>query len=279
VPRYGITHAFLVPTMLARLLDDPALADTDLSSLEAVTYGAAPMPPPVIRRAIDLFPRTVSFAGAYGQTETTSTVAVLDPDDHRVWDGSAEEQEIKLRRLRSVGRVLDDVQVKVMGPEGDELAPEVPGEVWLSTFRKMEGYWGAKEKTRVTVDDEGWIHTGDMGYLDADGYLFLVGRAGDMIIRGGENIAPDEVEAVLYEHPDVLEAAVVGVPDEEWGERVVASVVLREGGIDVAGLMEHCRKHLASFKRPERIVVMDELPRTSTGKLLRRDLIPVLSEA
>jgi acyl-CoA synthetase (AMP-forming)/AMP-acid ligase II len=278
VERYKVTHAFLVPTMLARLLDDPALAQTDLSSLEAITYGAAPMPPPVIRRAIDVFPRTVAFAGSYGQTETTSTVAVLDPDDHRIWEGTPEEQERKLRRLRSVGRVLDDVEVRIMGPEGTELPAEQPGEVWLSTFRKMEGYWGAKEKTRVTVDEEGWIHTGDMGFLDEDGYLFLVGRAGDMIIRGGENIAPDEVEAVLYEHPDVLEAAVVGVPDEEWGERVVASVVLREGGTTIEVLMDHCRKHLASFKRPERIVAMDELPRTSTGKLLRRDLIPVLSE-
>ncbi|MPY92236.1 MAG: AMP-binding protein [Acidimicrobiia bacterium] len=278
VPRYRITHAFLVPTMIARLLDDPGLSGADLSTLEAITYGAAPMPPPVIRRAIDLFPRTVAFAGSYGQTETTSTVAVLDPDDHRIWEGSPEEQERKLRRLRSVGQVLEDVQVKVMSPDGEDLGTDQPGEVWLSTFRKMEGYWGAKEKTRVTIDDEGWIHTGDMGYLDADGYLFLVGRAGDMIIRGGENIAPDEVEAVLYEHPDVLEAAVVGVPDEEWGERVVASVVLREGGADTEGLMDHCRKHLASFKRPERIVVMEELPRTSTGKLLRRDLIPVLSD-
>ncbi len=278
VPVYKITHAFLVPTMLARLLDDPTLGTTDLSSLEALTYGAAPMPPPVIRRAIDLFPRTVAFAGSYGQTETTSTVAVLDPDDHRIWDGTDEEQAQKLRRLRSVGRVLDDVQVQVVDPDGNIVDAGVPGEVWLSTFRKMEGYWGAKEKTRVTVDDEGWIHTGDLGYLDDEGYLYLVGRAGDMIIRGGENIAPDEVEAVLYEHPDVLEAAVVGVPDEEWGERVVASVVLREGAPGVDVLMDHCRKHLASFKRPERIVVMTELPRTSTGKLLRRDLVPVLSE-
>jgi acyl-CoA synthetase (AMP-forming)/AMP-acid ligase II len=115
-----------------------------------------------------------------------------------------------------------------------------------------------------------------MGYLDEGGYLYLVGRAGDMIIRGGENIAPDEVESVLYEHPDVLEAGVVGVPDEQWGERVVAAVVLREGAAGVDAIMEHCRSKLASFKRPEKILLMEELPRTSTGKLLRRNLIPIV---
>jgi acyl-CoA synthetase (AMP-forming)/AMP-acid ligase II len=278
VPKLGITNAFLVPTMLARVLDDPGFAKADLSSLEQVTYGAAPMPPSVIRRAIDAFPRTVAFAGAYGQTETTSTVAVLDPDDHRIWDGTPEEQEEKLRRLRSVGRVLDDVVVQVAAPDGTVLPPNTPGEVWLQTFRAMDGYWGAKEKTRVTIDDAGWVHTGDMGFLDEGGYLFLVGRAGDMIIRGGENIAPDEVESVLYEHPDVLEAGVVGVPDEEWGERVVAAVVLREGSAGVDAIMEHCRAKLASFKRPEKILLMEELPRTSTGKLLRRNLVPMVGE-
>lgn len=279
VPRLGITNAFLVPTMLARVIDHPDFGKADLSSLESVTYGAAPMPPSVIRKAIDVFPRTVSFAGAYGQTETTSTVAVLDPDDHRIWEGTPDEQETKLRRLRSVGRVLDDVSLRVCGPDGDELPPNTPGEVWLQTFRAMDGYWGAKEKTRVTIDDSGWVHTGDMGYVDEGDYLFLVGRAGDMIIRGGENIAPDEVEAILYEHPDVLEAGVVGVPDEEWGERVVAVVVLREGSGGIEVLEAHCRAKLSSFKRPERILLMDELPRTTTGKLLRRNLIPLVKDS
>jgi acyl-CoA synthetase (AMP-forming)/AMP-acid ligase II len=276
VSRLDITNAFLVPTMLARVIDHPDFAKADLSSLESVTYGAAPMPPSVIRRAIEVFPRTVGFAGAYGQTETTSTVAVLDPDDHRVWDGSAEEQEAKLRRLRSVGRVLDDVSLRVCDPNGEELPPDTPGEVWLQTFRAMDGYWGAKEKTRVTIDASGWVHTGDMGYVDEGGYLYLVGRAGDMIIRGGENVAPDEVEAVLYEHPDVLEAGVVGVPDEEWGERIVAAVVLRDGASGLESIEAHLRAKLSSFKRPEKILLMTELPRTSTGKLLRRELIPLV---
>ena len=277
VQQHKVTHAFLVPTMLARLLDDENLAGADLSSLEGVTYGAAPMPPSVIRRAIDVFPRTVSFSQSYGQTETTATVAVLDPDDHRIWEGTPAEQEVKLRRLRSVGKVLDDVEIQVCDEGGNPVGPNTPGEVWLRTFRAMDGYWGNQEKTRVTVDGSGWVHTGDLGYLDEDGYLFLSGRHGDMIIRGGENIAPDEVEAVLYEHPDVIEAAVVGVPDETWGERVVAAVVLRPGA-STDTIAAHARDHLASFKRPEEILTFDELPRTSTGKLVRRNLLPLVEE-
>lgn len=265
------THAFLVPTMLAKVLESPRLADTDLSSLEALTYGAAPMPPAVIKRAIELFPDTVGFSGAYGQTETTSTVAVLGPDDHVLDD------DLKLARLRSVGQVLDDVEIRIVDPTGDALGPGEHGEVQLRTYRAMDGYWGAEEKTRVTVDTEGWVHTGDLGYLDDDNYLFLSGRSGDMIIRGGENIAPEEVEAVLYEHDDVVDAAVVGLADDTWGERVVAAVVLRDGG-SVDAIQEHLKAHLAGFKRPETIHVTDELPRTSTGKLLRRHLVPVLED-
>ena len=152
VQQHQVTHAFLVPTMLARLLDEPGFAEADLSSLQGVTYGAAPMPPSVIRRAIDVFPRTVAFSQAYGQTETTATVAVLDPDDHRIWEGTQAEQETKLRRLRSVGKVLDDVEVQICDEGGNAVPPNTPGEVWLRTFRAMDGYWGNPEKTRVTVD-------------------------------------------------------------------------------------------------------------------------------
>jgi acyl-CoA synthetase (AMP-forming)/AMP-acid ligase II len=271
VGEHEVTHGFLVPTMLARLLDTESLASADLSSLQALTYGAAPMPAAVIRRAIETFPDTVSFAGAYGQTETTSTVAVLGPDDHKL------DSDLKLARLRSVGKVLDDVEVRIAGPDGSELGPGEVGEVQLRTYRAMDGYWGAEAKTRVTIDDEGWVHTGDLGYLDDDRYLFLTGRSGDMIIRGGENVAPEEVEAVLYEHPDVLDAAVVGLPDETWGERVVAAVVLRPGA-SIEAISEFARQHLAPFKRPDPIFETDTLPRTSTGKLLRRHLVPVLEQ-
>jgi acyl-CoA synthetase (AMP-forming)/AMP-acid ligase II len=278
VDDHEVTHAFLVPTMLARVLEHESFGHTSMEALQSVTYGAAPMPPAVIRRAIDAFPDSVSFAGAYGQTETASTVAVLDPDDHRL-EGSSDEVEAKLRRLRSVGRVLDDVDVRVVDEAGNVLGANESGEVQLLTFRAMEGYWGNEEKTRVTVDSEGWVHTGDLGHLDEDGYLFLEGRTGDMIIRGGENVSPEEIEAVLYEHPDVMEAGVVGRPDETWGETVVAAAVIREGtGTGSEELLVHCRERLAPFKRPEVIILVDELPRTSTGKLLRRNLLPIIGE-
>ena len=271
VAAHSVTHAFLVPTMLARVLEADTIDTADLSSLEALTYGAAPMPPAVIKRAIDVFPESVAFSGAYGQTETTSTVAVLGPDDHVL------DSDMKLARLRSVGQVLDDVEVRIVDPVGNVQGPGENGEVQLRTYRAMDGYWGSEEKTRVTIDDEGWVHTGDLGYLDDDNYLFLSGRSGDMIIRGGENVAPEEVEAVLYEHPDVLDAAVVGLEDETWGERVVAAVVLRDGA-SIDAVTDHAKAHLAAFKRPEAIHVTEELPRTSTGKLLRRHLVPVLED-
>jgi acyl-CoA synthetase (AMP-forming)/AMP-acid ligase II len=273
VERHRATHAFLVPTMLARVIDHPDFASRELSSLELVTYGAAPMPQTVIRRAIEVFPASVGFSGAYGQTETTSTVTVLGVEDHQL-DGSPEKE----RRLGSVGRPMDDVELRVVDEDGKPLQPGEPGEVQLRTGRVMEGYWGAKEKTRVTLDDEGWVHTGDLGYLDEEGYLFLSGRSSDLIIRGGENIAPEEVEAVLYEHRGVADAAVIGVPDEEWGERVVAAVVASDPGLDEAALLAHCSSRLASFKRPERVLLLDDLPRTSTGKLVRRDIRPIVQE-
>ncbi len=268
---HDVTHAFLVPTMLAKVLESDKLDGADLSSLEALTYGAAPMPPAVIKRAIERFPDSVGFSGAYGQTETTSTVAVLGPDDHVL------DSDQKLARLSSVGQVLDDVEVRIVDPLGAVLEPGEAGEVQLRTYRAMDGYWGAEEKTRVTIDEEGWVHTGDLGFLDDDNYLFLSGRSGDMIIRGGENVAPEEVEAVLYEHEDVIDAAVVGLSDETWGERVVAAVVLRPGGsVDAIG--DHAKEHLAAFKRPDAFHIADDLPRTSTGKLLRRHLVPILEE-
>jgi acyl-CoA synthetase (AMP-forming)/AMP-acid ligase II len=274
VERERVTHAFLVPTMLARLLADPELSKRDLSSLELITYGAAPMPPAIIRRALESFPRDVGFSQAYGQTETTSTVSVLTPEDHRL-EGTPEEIELKTRRLSSVGRVVEDVEIRVVAKDGTVLGAGETGEVHLRSVRQMRGYWGDEgdARTAETVDRAGWIHTGDLGFLDEGGYLFLGGRAGDLIIRGGENISPEEVESVIYEHPDVEEVGVVGVPDEDWGEQVLAVVVPRNGsGLTKADLAAFCAEHLAGYKRPAHLKFLDRLPRTSTGKLLRRDL-------
>ncbi|MBI3978703.1 MAG: AMP-binding protein [Chloroflexi bacterium] len=266
-----VTHAFLVPTMLKRVLDSPAFASTDLSSLQVLSYGAAPMPLNVIRRAIESFPPSVQFINAFGQTETTSTVTMLAPEDHRLV-GPPDEVERKLRRLTSIGRPLPDVELSIMGEPGQALPPGQVGEIAIRTERMMRGYYGQAEATRATLQD-GWLRTRDLGWVDEDGYVYLTGRKSDLIIRGGENIAPEEVEVVLELHPAVEEAAVIGLPDEEWGERVGAVVVPRPGAaISAETLTEFCRQRLASFKKPEVVFFADTLPRNALGKLLRKDV-------
>lgn len=271
------THAFLVPTMLRKLLNEPAFEQADLSSLQAISYGAAPMPLSTITDALRRLPEQIAFTGAYGMSETTSTVAVLGPEDHRRREDETEQEH--RRRLSSVGRPIAGVELLVRTDERQVAAPHEVGEVFVRTGRAMTGYWGSQAgPAKVTIDEEGWLSSGDLGYLDEEGYVFLVGRRGDMIVRGGENIAPEEVEQVLLSHPDVLDAGVVGLPDEEWGERVGAAVVLRgNSNTSRADLDSHCRQ-LASFRRPDVIVIAQELPRTSTGKLLRRELSPVILE-
>jgi acyl-CoA synthetase (AMP-forming)/AMP-acid ligase II len=267
--RERVTHGFVVPTMMKQLLDQPALGTSDLSALEVLAYGGAPMPLPVIRRAIERFPPTVGFVNAFGQTETTSTLTILGPDDHRL-TGSAAEVERSLRRLTSIGRPLPDVEARIVDDEGRVLGTGEVGEIHVRTPRAMKGYAGATDSA-FTAD--GWLPTRDMGWIDEDGYLYIAGRKDDMIIRGGENIAPAEVESVLLSHPALDEAAVIGVPDVEWGQRIAAFVVVRPGA-SVTGeeLGEFCRQRLASFKKPETFHVLPELPKNPMGKILRREL-------
>ena len=263
-----ITHAFLVPTMLKRLLDEPDLERRDLSSLEILSYGGASMPFPVIRRAIERFPTSVGFVNAFGQTETTSTLTILGPEDHRLV-GTAGEIEQRTKRLTSIGRPLPDVEVQIVGEDGATLGPGEVGEICVRTPRVMKGYAGGTESPLR----DGWLPTRDMGWRDEEGYLFIAGRKDDMIIRGGENIAPAEVEAILQSHPGVEEAAVVGLTDLEWGQRVAACVVLRPGEtLTAEALGEFCRQRLASFKKPEIICFLPELPKNPMGKILRKDL-------
>ncbi len=269
VERERITHAFVVPTMMKQLLDQPDLHERDLSSLEVLSYGGAQMPFPVIRRAIERFPRHVGFVNAFGQTETTSTLTILGPDDHRL-EGTADDVERRTKRLKSIGRPLPDVEVRVVGDDGESLPTGEVGEIHVRTPRAMKGYAGAAGSP-FTAD--GWLPTRDMGWIDEDGYLYVAGRKDDMIIRGGENIAPAEVEAVLVSHPGVEEAAVVGVPDDEWGQRIAAFVALRPGAATTAEeLGEFCRQRLASFKKPEVFRFLPELPKNPMGKILRREL-------
>lgn len=270
VERERVTHAFVVPTMLKQLLDLPDVRDCDLSSLEILSYGGAAMPLAVIRRAIETLPPTVGFVNAFGQTETTSTLTILGPEDHRL-TGAPDEVERKLRRLQSIGRPLPDVEIAVFDEEGRQLARGEVGELAVRTPRVMKGY-ATTEGASLPLQD-GWLPTRDMGWVDEDGYVFLAGRRDDMIIRGGENIAPVEVEAVLQTHPAVEEVIVIGLPDVEWGQQVAAIVVLRAGQRVSAGeLIEHCRERLASFKKPEVVHFVSNLPRNHLGKVLRREL-------
>ncbi|MBM4242614.1 MAG: long-chain fatty acid--CoA ligase [Deltaproteobacteria bacterium] len=271
VEREGVTHAFVVPTMLKQILDHPRFASTSLSSLTNLSYGGAPMPFPVIRRALESFPATCGFVNAFGQTETTSTLTVLGPDDHRL-TGDAAGDEVVLRRLHSIGRPLPDVEIKVVDESGDELPANQTGEILVRTPRVMKGYAGDVEGG-ARLEPDGFLHTRDLGYVDDDGYVFLVGRQDDMIIRGGENIAPAEVESILQGHTAVEEVAVLGLPSVEWGQIVAAVVVLRPGATATTEeISEYCRARLASFKKPEVIRVVDELPRNPLGKILRKEL-------
>jgi acyl-CoA synthetase (AMP-forming)/AMP-acid ligase II len=265
-------RAMMVPTMLKQLLDHPNFKKHDLKSLKVITYGAAPMPLPVIRKAMDEFP-DVSFINAFGQTETASTITALGPEDHHI-TGTPEEKEKKLKRLSSIGKPMADVQMKVVDQDtGKTLGPNEVGEILAKGPRVMSGYWKDEEKTAKTIDKDGWVHTGDVGYVDEDGYYFLAGRSSDIIIRAGENISPEELENVIREHPGVDDVAVIGVPDETWGEEPRAVVIPKKGvKVTEEEIMELCREKLASFKRPRSVVFVDDLPRNPMGKLVKREI-------
>ncbi len=272
VQKEKANRAMLVPTMLKRVIDDPDFDKYDLSSLKVITYGAAPMPFEVIKKAIDVFPG-VMFINAFGQTETASTITALGPEDH-VITGSEEEKAKKLKRLQSsIGRPMDDVEIKVVDEEGNEVPMGEVGEILAKGPRVMSGYWKDEEKTAKALTSDGWLRTGDKGYIDEEGYIYLAGRGDDMIIRGGENISPEEVEDVLYSHPKIDDAAVIAISDPEWGQEPKAIVVLKKGQTATPEeIMEFCREKLSSFKRPRYVAFIDELPRTSTGKVLKRVL-------
>ena len=265
-------RAMLVPTMLKRVIDDPDYSKYDLSSLRVITYGAAPMPFEVIKKAIELMP-DVRFINAFGQTETASTITTLGPEDH-VIAGTPEEKEKRLRRLQSsIGRPMPDVEMAILGEDGKELPVGEVGEIVARGPRVMSGYWKDEEKTAKAFTADGWLHTSDMGYRDEENYFYLAGRGDDMIIRGGENISPEEVENVLQSHPKIDDVAVIGLPDPEWGQEPAAVVVVKQGETATAEeITEFCRAQLSSFKRPRYVYFVDELPRNPMGKVLKKDL-------
>ena len=231
---HQVNRAMLVPTMLKRVMDHPQFHEFDLSSLNVITYGAAPMPMEVIRQAIDEFP-SARFINAFGQTETASTITMLPPDDHLL-EGSPGEIEKKLKRLTSIGIPLEDVDVQIVDEDGIAVPQGEIGEIVARGSRMMTGYWQQEAATQDAIRS-GWIYTGDLGYQDEDDYIYLSGRAKDFIKRGGEMISPEEVEQVLMSHPQVEDAAVIGVVDVEWGEEVRALVVRKSSEVDELSLI------------------------------------------
>ena len=261
----GVSHAMVVPTMLGRILDVVDADGGGLPTLRALSYGGGPMPLAVIERAMALLP-DVGFVNAYGLTETSSTIALLGPDDHR--EAFASEDPAVRGRLASVGRPLPGVEVTIRDAGGAEVTGAGRGEIWVRGEQVSGEYLGIGGDL-----DDGWFPTRDAGHLDDGGFLYVHGRLDDVIVRGGENLSPGEIEHVLIEHPSVEAAAVVGIPDTEWGEKVVAAVVPVAGAqIDEAELRDHVRAALRTTKTPERIDIRAELPFNETGKLLRRVL-------
>jgi len=268
-----VTHAMVVPTMLMRILESMETLGLELPHLRAISYGGGRMPQAVIEKAMEKLPN-VDFVNAYGLTETSSTIAVLGPDDHRAAFSS---NDPKVRaRLGSVGRPLPTLELEVHGPDGKTvLGPGESGEIYVRGEQVAGEYLHKK-----VLSDDGWFATNDAGMLDEDGYLFVEGRLDDVIVRGGENISPGEVEDVLREHPAVADVAVYGLPDDQWGEKVACSLVLRgDAQPSVEELARWVQSRLRSTKTPETWDFRIELPYNETGKLLRRVLKAELSRS
>jgi len=269
----SITQAMLVPTMLARIVEEvEGGAPADAPSLRLISYGGARMHESVLRRALRAFPE-VGFVNAYGLTETSSSIAVLGPEDHR--SALESDDPAVTRRLASVGRVLPGVEIEIRDEDGVARPRGVVGDIWV----RGEQVSGEYADGGSVCDAEGWFPTRDAGWLDDDDFLFVEGRTDDTIIRGGENIAPAEIEDVLLRHPAVLDAAAVGLPDEQWGQRVAAAVMLRpDAKAEPDELCAWTREHLRGSRAAELVVIRSELPRTDTGKLLRRQVLADLIE-
>ncbi|HET7666231.1 MAG TPA: long-chain-fatty-acid--CoA ligase [Mycobacterium sp.] len=259
----GANRTFLVPAVLQKVLESGDDAVKLFGALKTYAYGASPMPLPLLRAAVKAWPNT-DFIQAYGLTELCGMVSHLLPDAHRTED--------RPERLTSAGTLVPGAEVRVVDPDTLEDVPTgEQGELWFRSPQLMKGYHNRPEATAEAITEEGWFRTGDIGRIDDGGYIFVEDRLKDMIISGGENIYSIEVERVLGEHPAVAEVAVIGVPDERWGE-VVKAVVSLEGDATEQELIAFCREHLAAYKCPKTVDIKDELPRNPTGKILKKDL-------
>jgi acyl-CoA synthetase (AMP-forming)/AMP-acid ligase II len=261
IEHYRITKLFMVPAAMQFVVRQPRARQVDFSRLKYMLYGASPIPAALLKECIEIF--GCGFVQLYGLTETTGTIVALPPEDHV--EG--------LDRMRSAGKALPGIELAIIDPDGKRLPPGEVGEIATRSGSNMVGYWNLPDATARTIGQDGWLRTGDAGYLDKDGYLYIHDRIKDMIISGGENIYPAEVESAICDHPDVAEAAVFGVPDETWGEAVKAIVVLKPGKQATASdIINFTRTRIAGFKTPKSVEFINALPRNASGKIPRRNL-------
>jgi acyl-CoA synthetase (AMP-forming)/AMP-acid ligase II len=257
----GITKLFMVPAAMQFVVRQPRARQMDFSRLKYMLYGASPIPAALLKECIEVF--KCGFVQMYGMTETTGTIVALPPEDHI--EG--------LDRMRSAGKALPGVELAILDVDGKRLPPGEVGEIATRSGSNMAGYWNLPEATASTLRADGWLRTGDAGYMDSDGYLYIHDRIKDMIISGGENIYPAEVESAICDHPDVAEAAVIGIPDDKWGEAVKAVVVMKPGKAATAtDIINFARERIAGFKTPKTVDFIPALPRNPSGKILRRNL-------
>ena len=262
IEKYRVSKIFMVPAALKIILDSPRIDEVDLTSLNYIFYGASPIPLDLMRESIDRF--GCGFVQMYGMTESGGTIVALPPEDH---DPQGNE------KMRSVGKALWGVELKIIDEQGSSLPAGEIGEIATRSAKNMKAYWNLPEASKEALDDQGWLRTGDAGYLDEQGYLYIHDRVKDMIISGGENVYPAEVENAIYSHPSVSDVAVIGVPDNKWGEAIKAFVVLKPGVAgDAQAIIDFTRTQIASYKCPKSIDFIDTLPRNPSGKVLRRQL-------
>jgi acyl-CoA synthetase (AMP-forming)/AMP-acid ligase II len=258
--KYKIKYAFFVPAVIMFLNSIPGVRDRDFSNLDMLLYGASPISEEVLLTAKEIF--KCDFCQVYGLTETCGAGTILPPEDH----------DPALGKLRSCGKPAPTAEICILGEQGKRLPPNEVGEIVYQSKSLMKGYWNKSEATAKSIQD-GWFFTGDAGYLDEDGYLYIHDRIKDMIVSGGENVYPAEVENALFAHEAVGDVAVIGVPDDKWGEAVKAIIVLKPNSeANEADIISHCRDKIAGYKVPKSIDFTDVLPRNPSGKLLKREL-------
>lgn len=262
IDEFKISKIFLVPAAMQFVVNQPNARDIDYSQLKYILYGASPIPLGLLKQCIDVF--GCGFVQMYGMTETAGTIVTLSPEDHDPRGNS---------RMRSAGKAVEGVEVAVLDADGNSLPTGEIGEIATRSSMNMNGYWNLPEATAKTITHDGWLRTGDAGFLDEDGYLYIHDRMKNMIISGGENIYPAEVENALYSHENITDVAVIGVPDDKWGEAVKACVVLKDGvTMSEEQIIDHAKSRIANYKCPKSVDFIEALPRNASGKILHKEL-------